>query len=92
MAGAAGGAGGSGGREGLDLGVLDGVGVVILAGEVAELPLHPELDVHVTAETDGSLAVSGDGQHLLPHVTGTRLAEVDFHLNGGLQGLYVVED
>lgn len=91
MAGAAG--AGAGAGEGLDLLVADGVGVlVVLAGEVLELPLHPELDVHVPPQTDGGLAVAGDRQHLLPHVTGTSLAEVDLHLDGALQLLDIVED
>jgi hypothetical protein len=33
-----------------------------------------------------------DVQHFAPHVTGAGLAEVQFDLNRGFQGLYVMED
>jgi hypothetical protein len=33
-----------------------------------------------------------DVQHFLPHVARAGLAEFDFSLNAGLQGLHIVED
>jgi hypothetical protein len=47
---------------------------------------------HETSKTVGVSASGVNIKHLLPHGVGAGLAEVDLDLDGGLQGLDIVED
>jgi hypothetical protein len=54
--------------------------------------LAPVANVDFAQEVELALPRDRDVSHLAPHVTGTRPAEIDLGLDGGLEGLDVVED
>jgi hypothetical protein len=67
-------------------------GTTVACAALLEVGLNELIFEDVTSVAGGVLAAAANLEHLLPHITGSSLAEVDLDLDGRLQGLYIVED